>query len=632
MPVFLCFRPPVRMLFAVTMVVAAVAGPVSAAAFDLRSLWPFGRKAELDKIPDPTPYILSFEVGSDERRLTRELRQASVLYANRKTPPSGLAGLLARARQDVGNLTAVLYRNARYAGEVFITVDGRPLEAVGPFDSVSAEPVPVSVLIRPGAPFVFGTVSANPLPVGTTLESLGLRQGEKADSTKILAAETAIANAWRRQGHPLVTIGQRDVVANHRTRTLDVMLWIDPGPVADFGHVAVSGTERVNPDLVLRRAGIGGGRYTSDVTARAERRLRDLGVFDSVRVAPADHLAPDGTIPIEIEVSERPRRVIGATASYSSTEGAGVGVYWMHRNLWGGAEQLRLSAEVSRLLEGAFDDPDFRVAASFHKPAVFDPMTDFTLRTETYRETTDSYRVTAVEAEVGLEREFSDTLSGGLSLEIQRASGRDQASLTDTDYLLTTLTATVDYDNTDSRLDPTRGVRANLTVAPSHDFLQRETFATFKTGASTYIPLDEAQRFVVAGRVQVGVLTVNDINSVVPDRRFYAGGAGSVRGYAYQNIGPRDQNGDATGGRSLFELSGELRYRVSESLGLVAFVDAGNAYASVLPEFDGLKVGVGAGVRYMTPVGPIRFDLGVPLQPGPGDPKVAAYVGIGQAF
>lgn len=629
MPVVSRRRTPAGYAIALLVAVALLPAAQPAAAFSLRDLWPFGKKEA--PVPDPTPYRVDFQVDGDDAKLAKELRKASGLVADQKVPPSGLVGLLGRARQDISNLTAVLYRNARYSGEVFISIDGHELHDVSPFAPIDTRPVPVTVTVRPGPPFVFGEVSAYPLPPGKTLADYGLIPGEPANSAKILAAETALANDWRKLGHPLVKIGQRDAIADHQARELDVTLAVQPGPVADFGRVQVSGTVDVDPTLVLRRAGIDGGLYSPVVTDRAARRLRDLGVFDSVRVSVADELAPNGTIPVEITVTERKKRVIGVSANYSSTEGGGLEVYWMHRNLFGGAEQLRLSAEVSRVFDSAFDDPDFRVAARFQKPAVLDAMTDLTLRTEVYRETTDAYRVTAAEAEAGLVREFSDILSGGIAFAVQRSQTRDSTGV-ESDHLLTTLTGHLDWDTTDNRLDPTKGLRANVLAAPSYDFLQNQFFTTFKTGFSAYKSVDADSRLVLAGRVQVGTLTVGDITDVAPDKRFYVGGGGSVRGYAYQNIGPRDQDGDLIGGRSFVELSGEVRYRVSDAFGVVAFVDAGNAYSGMLPTFGDLKVGVGGGVRYLTPVGPLRLDAAVPLQPGPGDPSFAIYVGLGQAF
>ena len=352
---------------------------------------------------------------------------------------------------------------------------------------------------------------------------------------------------------------------------------------------------------MLRRAGIEvGSPYSSKVTRRAETRLRDLGVFDSVRVAAGEALDPDGTIPITITVSERKRHVIGGGVNYSNTEGLGLEVYWRNRNLFGGAEQLELTASVSRLLAGAFDDPDFRLAGTFKKPAVFDPMTDFTLRAATYRQTNDAYRVTAVEGEVGLTHIFSDTLTGSAGVELSR-SRTVSPSETD-DHLLATLTGRLDWDTRDNRLDPTTGFRAQLMAAPAYDFLQDNAFATFSADVAAYRAFGGMDRFVLAGRAAASILTVDDITKVAADRRLYSGGAGSVRGYGYKNLGPRDGAGDIVGGRSSLLLSGELRYRVNDQFGLVAFVDAGNAYSSMLPGLDGLKVGVGAGLRYLTPV------------------------------
>lgn len=618
----------IRPFLALTLAVSLAASAAPASAGALHDLFSFGRNTPADPIPDPVPYVVTFTVEGDDRRLDRQLRQTSVLLQRQKTPASGLVGLIARARQDLGQLTGLLYEQALYGAQVFITIDGKPLLTVDPFMPLSTTPVPVTVTIIPGPPFVFGQVAAAPLPVGLTLAELGLVPGAPAGSATILRAEVRITEAWRRQGYPLAVALPRDTIADHRTNTLDVTITVDPGPLAYFGNVAVSGTEAVNPELVLRRAGITPGTlYSSTITRRAETRLRDLGVFDSVRVTPADHVNPDGTIPITIAVTERKQRVIGGNIEYSNTDGLGVGVFWRHRNLFGGAEQLELRAKVSGLMDGAFD-PDYRLAGTFRKPAVIGPMTDLTLRLEGYRETTDAYQVTALEAEAGLIQQFSDTLSGSIDLEIARS--QTVTTTTTEDHLLTTLTGVLDWDTRDYKLDPTKGFRALFSAAPAYDFMQDTPFATFSADYATYLSLSDD--FVLAGRVAVATLLVDDITKVAANKRLYVGGAGSVRGYAYQNIGPRDGGGNLVGGRSSLVMSAEARYRLNDALGLVAFVDVGNAYEAMVPSFSDLKVGVGAGLRYLTPVGPIRLDVAVPLQPDTGDPSVAVYVGIGQAF
>lgn len=609
---------------------ALLAMPAPAAAFSLADLWHFGKSEPEEPVPDPTPYALTFEVTGAPRGLERNLERASTLADLEDTPPSGLVGLLARARRDLSGLTGVLYENARYAGRIRITVDGRPLEDVRPFDAIRTEPVPVHVVVEAGPAFTFGRVEAAPLPPGFDLSDLRLHPGEEAGSAEILAAEARLADGWREAGHPLVRVLEREVVADHAAARLDVRLAVDPGPRAHFGRVTVEGAEAVDPVLVHRRAGIEGGVYTPRVTRRAEQRLRDLGVFESVSVRPADRLDPDGTIPVTIMVGERKPRVVGASVAYSSTEGGGAEIYWMHRNLFGGAEQLRLSGGVSRLFDGALDDPDFRLAARFQKPAVLGPMTDFTANTEFYRETTDSYRVTGAKAEAGLTRAFSDHLTGGIAFSIERSRTVEQ--MLTRDHLIATATGTLTWDSRDNRLDPTDGYRARLLAAPAYDFSQDHAFATFRAEGSAYRALDHEARFILAGRVAAAVLTTDDVLKVAADRRLYAGGGGSVRGYGFKNIGPRDMMGEVIGGRSLFEASLELRTRINDQFGFVAFVDAGNAYASMMPDIGDIKVSAGVGLRYFSPVGPLRLDVAVPLNPEKGDPDFGIYVGLGQAF
>jgi len=214
-----------------------LAGPARA-AFDW---WPFGKKAdEIAQIPDPVEYEPKLTVDGGTRAVEKSLREVSALIDRRKTPTSGVAGLIARARQDVGQLTAILYQHAYYAGQIAITIDGKPLNAISPFDPVATKPVPVEIHVITGERFAFGKVEVPALPRGASLSRLGLVPGRPADSGRIVAAENVIADAWREQGHPLVTIKPREVVADHDTHKVDVKLDIEAGPVARYGRDATA--------------------------------------------------------------------------------------------------------------------------------------------------------------------------------------------------------------------------------------------------------------------------------------------------------------------------------------------------------------------------------------------------------
>ena len=580
--------------------------------------------------PNPLPYAVTLNTPGAERQLRRALENASGLLERADSPPSGLGGLMARARQDIGRMTGVLYQNAYYAGQIDITINGRSIDTIGAFDDIGTVPADVVVDVDTGQPFVFGSLDVGPLPPGVVLEQFGLETGEPARSAVVLRTQRGIVEAWQEQGHPFAEATQRDTVADHDTRCLDVTIRFNPGPVAGMGAVRVEGAEDVDPALIAGRANLTGRPYSVTAINRAERRLRDLGPFASVRITHEEELAPDGTVTMIVTVAERKKRVIGFGASYSSSEGAAVEAYWRHRNLFGGAERLEFSGELSRLLDDTLD-PDYRFAGRFTKPGVHDPLTDLILGAATYRETTEAYRVTATEAEVGISRIFSDTLKGAVTLSVAGSETIDANDEVET-HIPLTLTGRLDWDSTDDRLDPSEGHRAHLVAAPSYDLETSATYARFSTGVSHYRALDDAQRFVIAGRAATSILTVDDIETVAPDQRLYTGGASTVRGYAYKNIAPRDAEGDLVGGRSSVLLSGELRWRVTDQWGAVAFVDAGNAYSSITPDVTDLKIGIGAGVRYFTPVGPIRLDVAVPLQPESGDPSVAIHVGLGQAF
>ena len=148
--------------------------------------------------------------------------------------------------------------------------------------------------------------------------------------------------------------------------------------------------------------------------------------------------------------------------------------------------------------------------------------------------------------------------------------------------------------------------------------------------ASAYRPVSE--RAVLAGRIRLGTIVGAPRDQIAPSRRFYAGGGASVRGYGFQSIGPRDPNNDPIGGRSLAEFAIEARVKAFGNFGIVPFFDGGNIYTGGLPDFSGLRYGAGLGVRYYSNFGPIRVDVGTPLNPQPGDSRVAVYVSLGQAF
>ncbi|MBA3517733.1 MAG: outer membrane protein assembly factor, partial [Rhizobiales bacterium] len=365
-----------------------------------------GKNAEVAVVSDAQPYTLDLSVGADEE-IAEAVRSVSALHRERDRPPPGTAGLLARARGDYARIMAALYARARYGGTIRILVNGEPVEAVTP-DAALPDPAPVSVTVDPGPLFRFGKISIEGLPAtpiteedrdALDLDDWELTEGAEARSGGVLETEGRLVEVWRQRGHPKAKVASREIVADHRTRTVDVTLVVDPGPEAQLGTVQVTGTERVDPEFARRMTGTAPGEpYDPDTIRRARDRLQRLGVFSSVSIAEADLVGADGLLPITFNISERKRRLIGGGASYSTLEGASLEAYWMHRNLFGRAESLRFDASVSRIGAEDLQELNYAAATTFRKPGVLTSDTDLTLQLAGKREFVDTYESRSVSA------------------------------------------------------------------------------------------------------------------------------------------------------------------------------------------------------------------------------------------
>ena len=610
--------------------------PQPAAAFEIFGLKLFEKEEDSIPVVNPLNFQVSLELrGADNPDLREKLEQASSLMRESEKPVPGSVGLISRARSDFEQLVGVLYEDARYGGVVKVTLAGKPLETLAPdADLKPFEPVPVVFTVEPGPQFSFGTVVVR-REDGAELNpaDYGIVPGEPAYSTEVINAEERVVDSMRQLGRPLAKVAGRDIVADHDNNRLDVTITVSAGPVAPFGPTTVEGTEDVDRDFVAYMTGIDPGvTYDPDELDAAEKRLKALEVFSSVTVRGADSLDENGAVPVEVNVAERKFRYLGLGATYSSTDGGGLEGYWGHRNLFGRAEKLRIEGSVSGIgSTSEYEDLTYHGAILFEKPGVIGPASTFTSSLSVDQEDPDAYRRFSVTGKVGVKYQLTEkqTVSADVELEYARLT---DAFVTNQETLTAALPLEWVYDGRDDKLDPKSGFRLLAHLEPAYEFNQGNAFVTISGEASAYRALDEAKRFVVAGRVAGGSIVGSDLAGVPANRRFYSGGGGSVRGYAYQGIGPKDINGDPIGGLSYMEANAELRIGVTDKIGIVPFVDVGAVSAGSALEDTDFKAGAGVGLRYKTPFGPLRVDVAVPLNPGPGDPDYGIYAGIGQAF
>ncbi len=616
-----------------------------APAFELFGTCLFGecKSSQNDDLEliDPINYSVEFKVSpSDNKETAKAVESASELWRGRNSAVAGSAGLVTRAKGDYRRILAALYDEGHYGGTISITVNGREAADIEP-GAVLIQPSSVSVNIETGAFYRFGAaeiMNAAPEPKSPRdgvddPQDQGFVAGAVAKARTIRKAASLAREAWRQQGYPHAKVGEQQITADHPAQRLNARLHMEPGPHAVYGAISVEGAERMDPGFVAEQTRLEpGSEYDPDDIDKAKKRLERLGVFSLQKIREADDVDADGSLPLTVLLEEKPLRRIGAGVTASSIDGLGVEAFWLHRNLFGKAERLRISGAVSGLGTTVdYQKLDYSLDATFTKPGFVNPDTDLVLNAFAKREFNDTYKETSGGGSASLNYLYSDelTLSGGVFAEY----GEFTDAFGKRNFITTGLVAGATFDSRDDKLEPTGGLFINLEGKPFYEWEFGNSGVRIEAEGRGYYAVDKDGSIVLAGRVKAGSLFGPPISQTPENLLFLAGGGGSVRGYAFKSIGVPGPGGMTVGGLSLFEVSGEVRARVTEDFGAVAFVDAGTVSADSVVDFSqDMKVGVGAGIRYYTGIGAIRLDVAVPVNPGPNDPDFGVYAGIGQAF
>lgn len=594
----------------------------------------------------PSPAGLRYDIGfapTGDARIDAAVERVSMLVALREDEPVVPVALLARADADRLRIDDVLRGFGYYDAVIDVRLDGVDLADPSLAQALAARTgdrvVSIAVQIDPGPLYRLGAVGVDGDVAEAATAAFDLRGDEPAEASRVLAAGAAMLDALREAGFALARVPPPQAVVDHRTRTMDVRYIVDPGPRVSVGAIEVTGLTRLSETFVRRRLGLRPGDPFSP--SRLEQARRDLLASDAIaaaRITPATLADADGRLPVQIAVVERKLRTIRVAGAYASDDGANLLLGWTHRNLFGRAERLSLRGEIGTIDGGSRDTLDYTAGVSLRLPDRWRRDLDIVLDLGAVSESLEAYDRDAVTLGGAVEQRLSSRLSVALGAAFERSRIAQDGPAEDD--RLVSLPMTLGWDSTDEPLDPRQGLRLSARVVPV-PWVQGDAqgFVQARLRASAYHALDgrepagvEAGRTVVAGRIALGRILGAAASAVPPDWRLYAGGAGSVRGYPYQSIGPRTASDSPAGGDAALEASLELRRRIGGRWGVVAFADAGSVSSDGLRDLGEVKVGVGLGARFHTVIGPLRADLAVPLDPDPGDAPVQLYLGIGQAF
>lgn len=540
------------------------------------------------------------------------------------------AMLRARLDEDAELVQSLLESEGWYSGTVSTRIDRG--------EAGEGNPVVAVLQVSPGDRYRIGTINiaADPTTPPTLVRNnLPIEVGDPIVAERIQAAEATVAVALPENGYPFAQVGQRDVLLDTETDLGDYTLPVEVGPRSRFNGFRTTGDLAFGVDHVRTIARFKRGElYDSRKVDDLRQALIATGLFDTVSVQPERTGDPvgDGTeyVTMVIEQDAGPPRTLAASAGYQTGEGFRLEGSWTHRNMFPPEGSLGVSAVAGTSEQG--------VAVAFRRSNAGMRDRTFRIGLDATRSRLDAFN--ALTGRLAARLSYDSTpiwrkpLTWALGAEIlgsiEEDYDFDAGERKKRKFLIGAVSGQVGIDRTDSLLDPTQGIKAAALIQP--EAALSGTLRPYVRGqldGSAYYPVSDD--LVVAGRARIGSVLGVDRFDLAPSRRFYGGGGGSVRGFGYHQLGPKDPDGDPIGGLSLIEGSAEIRYRFGD-YGVVGFVDAGQSYAKRFPTFDDIRVGVGVGVRYYTNFGPLRVDVATPLDRRDGESRFNVYVSVGQAF
>lgn len=606
-----------RLFWAALLVTTMLSGPVFAAE---------APPAEITSAEGPIAYTVAIE-GAPGGGVESLLKESSQLVRLRSSPPMTLAALGQRIMRDEQRFRAALESEGYYAATVItstkdekgrvavtVTVDPGPRYAVTSvvFDLAREEPGTVALI--------------KPEDYETPLKDIVGRPARAADV--ILAEDTAL-DLLRAKGFPFAKRGDRQLDVDHAAHTVAVNLPVELGHQAFFGATHFSGLESVNESHMQRLVPWPAGDIFSLKALDAFRQdLILASLFTSVRVEPADMSVPENGSPLDVNVvvAEGPQRSIGTGVTYARDKGIGGSAYWRHRNLFGNGERFEANLDGNKL--------DQTAELSLDKPGFLDRRNILKLGATGHHEDTEAFTEYSGALRGAVERKLNDLwrVAGGATFEFAALT---EDGVERNSYLVGLPVGVSRAVDERLVVEMTRGWRLRTNITPYVGrYAGTVTFAHLETEVDGYWPMLRGDRLILAGRVKVGSLLGERTDDIPANKRFYAGGGGSIRGFGYQLVGPLDADNAPMGGRGLIETSAEARIRITDTIGVVPFVDAGMVSRGGLPGGDGdIRVGAGIGARYYTGAGPLRVDFAMPLNRRNGvDKSWQFYVSFGQAF
>ncbi len=478
--------------------------------------------------------------------------------------------------------------------------------------------------IAAGERSLIKSINVYPSSYRNILEKVKLSEGEPLIASDVLATQKLIHKELQKESCAFDLFVSHKALLDRNDKGVKITFNVREGKPATYGDISFAGNDDVRNSFLEKHLTIKGGEcFRHDGIEKTRDKILASGLFSRVDIVLPENNHQGGAIPVMFKVKERKQRTIKTGLSYYTDEGVGATAGWEHRNFLGAGEKLNVDLTLSTLEQS--------LGATLKKPFFMRGDQSLHLSAEIERSDTDAFEEIGFGTGFDISRKLNERLSASVGSKIDISQIKEDNEETKTFGLFSPHTSLI-YDSRDDALDPHKGWFLSANFEGFIDVLgEASPFVKSEVGAQTYYEVNK--HLVLAGRTKIGTIVGTQTDDIPATERFFSGGGGSVRGFGHQEVGPQESDGDPAGGRSLFEASFETRLKFTDTLGMVAFVDAGHVGDKVFPTFDSLSIGAGVGARYYTDFGPLRFDVGLPVS---GDENAEQsfqiYISIGQAF
>ncbi len=557
------------------------------------------------------------------------LKALSLLIKLEPRPPTSRNALNHRIRNDVARLKQALVEKGYLDGNVeFALIKG-------------TDPITVALTFTTGKRYKISNISVATIEDVTERlqltpsraeKEIRLHPGDDVDLIRIQEANQRLAKYLRDHGYPYGSMDEPEGRIDRDAKQVHIIFRANPGPRGSFGKTEITGLKNLDPQFVRNRLiWKEGERFDKRVLENTRLKLMGTGLFSTVEIKPDENAPASELVPLHVKAIEGPPRTIGTGLKYATTEGIGGQAFWSHYNIFGSGEGLRVMLRASSRLSKAKVDLDI--------PDIFAPEQHLRNEISATHEENRAFTSRSLDAGIRLEHPFTDIIK--CMVGITGEAGKVKRSGVHYLNRLVGFPLELQIDSSNDLIDPAKGGRFTAQVTPYVGRSGKDSRLMVSTAkGSYYLRVLKDNSIILAGWAHGGTITVSSLNNLAPNKRFYAGGAGSVRAYGYKLLGPLDVNRVPLGGKSILEYGIEGRFKVTETLGFVVFAEAGSISSKGLPSISNQSRlwGIGAGIRYYTSIGPIRFDIATPMKrrrdgtPKAIDSPYQFYLSVGQAF